>query len=227
MRDQTRHMDDEQRPADGDLERLLQAYAGARLSPDQWASVRMRAAVIERGRTARETRPALGAPGRLAWRRPTLRLAGFVALVALLAVGTGATAALAASPGGPLYDARLWVEGTVLNLSGGSAALRVDQMNERIDELTNAVDDGNTNAADAAGDAYGSELAAAAQAAQNRADLVALRTTIARQLAHLQSISHPTQKAQANLDRLIAKSIAALAEIDRKLAALPPSSPTP
>jgi hypothetical protein len=207
------------RVEDGELEQLLRTYAGARLSPDQWASVRMRAAVIEHGRDARST-----ATPRSAWAR-LLRPAVFVGLVVVLAVGTGASAALAASPGGPLYDARLWVEGAILTVNGGSTTLRADQIAERIDELTTAVDDGNSNAADAAGNAYGAEVAAAAQAAQGRADLLVLRATIVNHLDRLQSMSHGSPKAQANLDKAIAKSVAALAEIDQKLAAL--ASPAP
>ena len=221
MRGETERMEDKDREGEDELGRLLRAYAGARLSPDPWASVRMRAAVIEHGHGARAA-----AGRRFSWLR-VLRPATLVGLIAVLAVGTGATAALAASPGGPLYDARLWVETTVLNLSGGSAQARVDQIDERMDEITNAVDDGNANAADAAGNAYGAEVAAAAQAAQNRADLQALRAAIANHLAHLQDMAHSSSKAQANLNRLIAKDIAALADIDSRLAALPPSSPTP
>jgi len=220
MMGQTERMDDLDHVEDGELERLLRAYAGARLSPDQWASLRMRAAVIEQGRGARAA-----AAQRFSWRR-LLGPAVFVGLVAILAVGTGATAALAASPGGPLYDARLWLESAVVDVNGGSTALRVDQMDERINEITAAVDDGNTNAAAAAGSAYTTEVTAA-QAAEDRADLLALRATITRHLTHLQNMSHASPKAQANLDKLVARAIAALAEIDRKLAALPPTSPTP
>ena len=226
MRGETERIDDKDRDGEGELGRLLRAYAGARLSPDQWASIRMRAAVLEHGQAAQGQAAQAAAGRRFSWLR-VLRPATLVGLIAILAVGTGASAALAASPGGPLYDARLWVETTVLNLSGGSAQLRVDQMDERIDELTNAVDNGNANAADAAGNAYGAEVSAAAQAAQNGADLQALRAAIANHLAHLQNMAHSSSKAQANLDRLIAKDIAALATIDSRLAALQSSSPTP
>lgn len=220
MMDGTDRMDERSRN-DGNLEQLLRAYAGARLSPDQWASVRMRAAVIEHGRTNRAA-----AARRLTWRR-ILRPAVFVGLVAVLAVGTGASAAFAASPGGPLYDARLWIEGTVLSLNGGTTQLRVDQMDERANEIVNAVDDGNANAADAAANAYGSEVDAAAQSAQTRADLLDLRASIVAHLQHWQGMAHGSGKAQANLDRLIAKAIAAIADIDRKLAALPAPSSAP
>src|SRR4051812_41130223 len=97
----------------GEVERRLQAYAGARLSPSAWASLRMRAEVIERGR-ALETR---GAPRRvplaLRFKRPVL-----VGLVAVLAIMAGGTAALAATPGGPLYATRLQIETALLPASG-------------------------------------------------------------------------------------------------------------
>lgn len=221
MKDWTERMDDQDGVENGGLERRLRAYADARLSPDPWASVRMRAAVIEHGREARAATAQ-----RFTWRR-ALRPAAFVGLVALLAIGTGASAALAASPGGPLYDARLWVETAILNVSGDGTDARANQMTERIDEITNALDDGNAGAAGAAAQAYGGEVDAAAQAAQTRADLLALRATIARHLAHLQNLPPTNPKAHVNVDKAIAKAIAALAEIDAKLAALPQASPTP
>ncbi len=204
-----------------ELVRRLQAYAGARLSPDQWASVRMRTAVIEHGRAARAA-----APRRYGWRQ-LVRQLGFVALVGVLAIATGSSAAFAASPGGPLYDARLWVETALIPFSGDPGAARVDQIDQRIDEVTSAVNAGNGNAANAAGNAYTTEVDQAAQAAQNRADLLALQAAVSRQLTHLQGMAHGSPKAQANLNRLIANAQAALADINAKLAALPAPSSTP
>src|SRR3954471_12529419 len=118
--------------ADGELERRLRVYAGARLSPDASASARMRAAVIERGR---ELRPQ---PVRLPfWER--LGLAGrrvvLGGLVAVLAVMAGGTAALAASPGGPLYGTRLAIETALLPAAGDArSAAQVNQIDERVGE---------------------------------------------------------------------------------------------
>ncbi len=207
---------------DDELARRLRAYAGARLSPDPWASIRMRTAVIEHGHAARAE-----ASRRSGWRR-LIRPLRVVALVGVLAVATGASAALAASPGGPLYGARLWVESALIPLSGDPGAARVDLIDQRLDEVTAAVNAGNANAANAAGNAYSNEVDQAAQAAaQNRADLLALRATVARQLTHLQGLTTPNSRAQANLDRLIANARGALATIDARLAALPTPSSTP
>lgn len=219
MMDESERMDDRRHGEDAELEQLLRAYAGARLSPDRWATVRMRAAVIEHGHAAR-TRAARG----WSWSRLRRPLA-LLAIVGILAVGTGASAAMAASPGGPLYGTRLWVEGTILDLTVGGTAASVDQMNSRFDDITNAVDSGNANAANAAAQAYSNEVDAAAQAAQDRADLLDLRTTIARHLVHLQSLPPGKGKGQANVDKAIANAQAALSEIDAKLAALPTPSP--
>jgi hypothetical protein len=213
---------------EGDVERRLRAYAGARLSPDAWTSIRMRAAVIEHGRDglAAGTRHRLDvlAPFRLG----ILRRAAPVALVAALAVGAGGVAGVAASPGGPLYDARLWVETAMLPSSGDARlAAQVAHINDRIDEAASAVDAGNASAADAALNAYDSQVdQALANAAADRAELLQLRESIARHLAHLETLAKPTSKASVQLQRAIAKSKSALADIDRQLAALGPA-PTP
>jgi len=225
---------DTTRIAGEELERELRTYASARLSPDRFASQRMRAAVLDQARLlplevepARSHRLDVLAAFRLGISRLSGRRLAPVALVAALAIGAGSAAGVAASPGGPLYDARLWLETALLPTNG---VARTDaqeaQLSERIDELTGAVGDGNTAGADAAANAYGQEVdAAVTSAAQSRADLLQLRITVARHLAHLQSLALPNDKASANLRILIAKAQAALAAIDAKLAALPTSTP--
>lgn len=214
-------MDDTDRFEDGELEQRLRAYAGARLSPDQWASLRMRAAVIEHGRASRAA-----AAGRFSW-RALLRPAVFVALVAVLAVGTGTTAALAASAGGPLYGARVWVETALVSLSGDRAGAQAALIDQRLGEAADAANAGNGNGTDAALKAYDAEVAQAlADAAQNRADLEHLQAVLAKRLARLQGMEAPNAKAAAQLDRLIAKTQSALAAIDKQLAALGPA-PSP
>src|SRR4051812_21869417 len=106
----TRNMDVE-RFEDREVERRLRAYAGARLSPEPWASIRMRAAVIEHGHELRGSvaRPPFLTRIGLAGRRVLL-----VGLITVLAVMGGGSAALAASPGGPLYGTRLAIETALL-----------------------------------------------------------------------------------------------------------------
>ena len=218
---------DTRRIAGEELERELRAYAGARLSPDRLTTERMRIAVLEQARLLRLS-PVPPRAHRIdvlaAFRLGFKRLAP-IALVAALAIEVGSTAGVAASPGGPLYDTRLWIE-TALLPAGGLARTDAQeaQLSERIDEVTGAVADGNTTAAAAAANAYGQEVTqAVSSAAQSRADLLQLRATIVRHLAHLQGLVRPNDKSAANLEKLIAKAQAALDTIDAKLAALPPT----
>jgi hypothetical protein len=219
---------DTTRIAGEDLERELRTYASVRLSPDRFASDRMRAAVLAHARTLPVVSPLgiVAAPRRLdflaAFRLGTRRLAP-VALVAAIAIGAGSAAGVAASPGGPLYETRIWLETALLPASGQARTdAQAAQLTERLDELTGAVDHGDVGAADAATNAYDQEVdQAVSSAAQSRADLLQLRATIVRHLAHLQSLGHASDKATANLQRAIAKAQAAIAAIDAKLAALP------
>lgn len=213
-----------------ELERELRTYASARLSPDRFASHRMRTAVMEQARTAMPAGLPAAAPHRLdvlsALRIGTRRLAPF-ALVAALAIGTGSAAAAAATPGGPLYPIRVWVESALLP-AGGDARADAQQalLNERMDEISGAIGAGDNGAANAASSAYDQEVdQALAQAAQDRATLLALRATVARHLAHLVSLEKPNGKADAQLRQLIAKTQATLASIDAQLAALPTPAP--
>lgn len=211
-----------------ELERELRAYASARLSPDRLASHRMRTAVMEQARTAM---PIGGqAPHRLdvlSALRVGARRLGFVALVAALAIATGTAAGAAAMPGGPLYQAKIWIE-TALLPAGGEARTNAQEalLNERLNEVSGAIGAGDNGAADAASNAYDQEVSQAlAQATQDRADLLQLRATVVRHLAHWQGLVKPNDKSDTQLQRLIATAQATLASIDAQLAALP--QPTP
>jgi hypothetical protein len=217
-------MNDMDRYDDDELVRRLRAYAGARLSPDQWASLRMRAAVIEHGREERAGAAAArrGRGRWLAW-RPAL----LVALVAILAVGTGTTAALAASPGGPLYGARVWVEGTIVSLTGNSAAAQAALVDQRLGEAADAASAGNEAGADAALDALGSEVSQAiADAAQSSAALEHLQGVITRRLDHLQALKPANSRASTQISKTIDRTQAMLDAVNAKLQALAPS-PSP
>jgi hypothetical protein len=212
---------------DEDVERELRAYASARLSPDRFASIRMRAAVIERAHMASPTGDREGRVSRSL--RLRLRRLAPVALVAAIAITAGTAAGVAAAPGGPLYTVRIQIETALLPSSGiGRADGQVGLLNERTQELTDAVQAGDTNAADAAADAYGNQVDQAISStdqasnsiAQQIADLEQLRTTLAHQLAHFESIAKPNDKAASNLQKLIAKTQASIATIDAHLASL-------
>ena len=211
----TMHLDEE-------VERELTAYASARLSPDRFARTRMRAYVMEHARERAALAAAPRVPGFFSLRL-SLRGLAAVGLVAVLAISGGAATALAASPGGPLYGVRVQIETALLPASGAARAdAQLGLINERADEITNALDDGNASGADAAADAYGNQVdAAIANAAAQRAALLDLRATLTKQLAHFQTLVKPNDTASANLQKLIAKTEAAIAGVDAKLAALP------
>jgi hypothetical protein len=219
---------DTTRIAGEELERELRTYASVRLSPDRFATERMRASVLAQARMV--PLGTVAPPRRLdvlaAFRLGTRRLAP-VALVAAIAIGAGSAAGVAASPGGPLYGTRIWLETALLPAGGQARAdAQAAQLTERLDELTGAVDDGNEAAADAAANAYDEEVdQAVSSAAQSRAELLQLRATIVRHLAHLQSLGRPSDKATANLLKSVANAEAAIAAIDAKLAALPAATP--
>ncbi|HEY2916817.1 MAG TPA: hypothetical protein VGI98_06340 [Candidatus Limnocylindrales bacterium] len=218
--------------ADEDLEHALAAYASARLSPDRWATNRMRVAVIEHARSGAPA-PAVGGGLERWWGR--FQRLGFVALVAALAITGGSAAGVAASPGGPLYGVRVQIETALLPSGTDRTNAQIALLTERSDELTEAIKDGDQNGAGAAGDAYGKQLQqlvddsvsnpsggpTAAEVAKQRADLMTLRAALERQLAHLLTIAKPNDTAAANLENNIAKTQAALDTVDAKLAALP------
>lgn len=227
MNDTTRfdaHLDEE-------VEHALAAYASARLTPDRWATNRMRVAIIEHAATAAATPVPVGGVARalLGFRR-----LGFVALVGALAISAGTAAGVAASPGGPLYGLRVEIETALLPSGVDRTDAQVGLLTERSDELSEAIKSGNQAGQDAAGDQYshqldnavndavdGSSGPTAAEIAAQRADLLILQAACERQIAHLQSLIKPNDTASTNLLKLIAKTEASLATINAKLAALP------
>ncbi len=152
---------------EGELRARLDAYAASRLEPDPAAAARSRAAVMAEARrvlgTAQlvddEARPGLL---RRLFRRPAL--AATTALLGLAVVAGGTVAA--ASPGGPLYGARLWVETLTLpSDTTARASAELDRLQARLDEATSAAANGNGEAVTAALDAYRQKLADAFAAA--------------------------------------------------------------
>ena len=232
MTDTTRidaHLDEE-------VERALAAYASARLTPDRFTTNRMRVALIVPVRTGATRQPALGRLGRLSL---GVRRLAFVALVAALAISGGTAAGVAASAGGPLYGLRVQIETALLPSGPNRTDAQIDLLNERSNELTDAIKDGDQGGAGAAAAAYGKQLQqtvddavsdpgddspggpTAAQIAAQRADLLILQAALERQLAHLKTITKPSDPSAANLQANIAKTQAALDAVNAKLASLP------
>jgi hypothetical protein len=152
-------------PEDNELARRLEAYADARLSPEDSAATRMRANVMATAHRqavlARADADRLAAAARAtaradrtrrsAWRRPMTAL---LAAGLTLAVGVGSVSA--AQAGGPLYDVRIWTE--TLTLPAGAnerAQAELRRLESRLSEAAAATAAGDTNAADAALEAYG------------------------------------------------------------------------
>ena len=151
-------MNDEH-PGTEELEQRLGAYASVRLSPRRMEIARMRASLVEEARM-RSLDARLGNRPRRRWsgrrRLATLLVAASLGLFA----AAGVTAA--SSPGGPLYDARIWLETTTLPADPGTRALeRIHQIDARVLEVQRGAAAGDPNAVTAAITAYGDAVQSA------------------------------------------------------------------
>ena len=150
-----------------ELTRRLDAFADTRLSPSLSGTSRMRAAVMNaahRRAALIAADPTSGAVAPVsvglaahrsrfaspAWRRPAAAL--MAGCLTLAIVGGTVNAA---SPGGPLYGARIWIE--MANLPAGAVAradAEVARLDARLQEAQRAFADGDGPAATAALTAY-------------------------------------------------------------------------
>ncbi|MDO8483870.1 MAG: DUF5667 domain-containing protein [Candidatus Limnocylindrales bacterium] len=149
-------------PEDDELARRLEAYAEARLSPEPSAPSRMRAqvmaaaqrhAALARADGDRAAAPAAhsGRMRRSPWRRSMTAL-----LAAGLTLGLGVSSVAAVQPGGPLYGVRIWAETLTLPTTAAERAqAELRRLEERLTEAAAATAAGDTNAANAALEAYG------------------------------------------------------------------------
>lgn len=203
---------------DDEVARSLRAFAAARLSPDQWASTRMRVHVIEAAHAALERQAAAPIPLRTRWLQ-RLRVGGFVSLVAVLAISLGSTAALAATPGGALYGVRLWLEDQTLPASGQARTdAQSAQIDERVDEATVSADESNANGLAAALGAYSDELDNAfADAGRDPAKLAHLQAEISKHIAVLEGLLKSNPTAAAAIQAAIDRSNQMLARIAQRL----------
>jgi hypothetical protein len=166
------------RQADDQIAWRLTAYANIRLSPSPEATIRMRAAVMAAAaaipvRSAAPMRRAVPRPepisfaayrARFGFSGRSRAVAGLLAATLSLVLMTGV--AFAASPGGPLYGARLWVESVALPSDPGARAdADADRLDARLKEAVGAARSGNGSATAAALGAYRDILDDAMQAA--------------------------------------------------------------
>lgn len=159
-------MDEQMQQAQAGEMRVMQrlgAFADARLSPDPAAVRRMRARVLREAR-ARFEAGTIAAPAdtdrvtSIADRRPTrrrLRRGAALLLAATLSLAAVGGAALAATPGGPLYGAALWLEEAMLPAGGAARTdAEIERLEHRLSEAGAAVASGNGGAIAAALAAY-------------------------------------------------------------------------
>jgi uncharacterized membrane protein YgcG len=154
-------MDDEMQALDireFEIERRLDAFARARLSPDPLATARVRARVMREARIRHEAaRDAARAADviPLATRRSRARRLGMPLLAASLWLGIAVGSVAAAQAGGPLYPTRIWIEGATLP-AGGTArtTAEIGRLETRLADALTAAARGDTEAVAAALGAY-------------------------------------------------------------------------
>jgi hypothetical protein len=143
---------------DREIERRLDAYARARLSPDPEAVARSRARVMrearlqfEAARIASHIAPAVvPAP-----RRSTTRRLAMPFLAASVWLGIAVGSISAAQPGGPLYTTRMWVEDATLPAAiAPRTTAELGRLDARLAEAMAAAARGDAGAVAAAMDAY-------------------------------------------------------------------------
>jgi hypothetical protein len=152
-------MDNRKRRAHGELERRLEAYAAARLSPDPIRMILVRTAIMADARRAlghsmavplaavpmgsRASRPRLFGD----WRRLSVALAA-ASLSGLLLVGTAFAASRA---GAPLYGVRVWLEAATMPTDRDArAAAEISRLQSRLGDVADGVARGDGSAVSAA-----------------------------------------------------------------------------
>jgi uncharacterized protein DUF5667 len=207
------------------LEDLLEAYCEKHLAPRAAVLARIRANVLAEASTtvamtAAANRPRLvesrTTPVRWALPPRLARTAFGLGFAAALMVGTSA-AVLAAPPGSPFYNARVFLETFVLPTQADARLARHEELiQERLDEAELAAARGDTAALAAALAAYQAEVDAATadigtdptQLAHLEAELAkhtAALTALAARLPEQSSIEHAIDASSKALTKLQAK----------------------
>ncbi len=214
-------------PEDDELAQRLEAYSQARLSPDLSASTRMRSQVMAAAHR-HAIRAGANRTRRSPWRRSMTAL---LAAGLTLAVGVGSVAA--AQPGGPLYTVRIWAETLTLPATANERAhAELRRLDERLAEAAAATAAGDTNAANAALEAYGAIVRQATSGAgDDAAANVTLDTGVKHNIEVLRSLSGrvPEQARDAierAIERAIDRSDSALDTIREPRGNRPEATPT-
>jgi hypothetical protein len=192
-------MDDRirQRRAHGELERRLEVYAGARLSPDPRQMARIRTALVAEaaGTLARPSLLSMHLPSGLSlvssaeapsrsgpraisgspriftgWRRASAALAA-ASLAGLL---LGGTAFAASRAGAPLYGARVWLEtATLPTEQDARAAAELGHLQSRLGDVADAAARGDGSAVSAALTEYRASVEESLATAGDNHDILA------------------------------------------------------
>jgi len=203
----------DEHPGTDELAKRLEAYASAHLSPSRAASARIRVAVIEEARM-RALESSIGSPPhrhRSGPRRLTALL-----LAAGLTLGTAVAAAAVSNPGGPLYEARIWLESAILPADADARALeRVRHIEERLLDAERAAASGDPTALAAAIRAYREAVAEAMAEVGTDADRLArLEEALGHHVAVLAALSSRVpDAADDGIDRAIEASQKAVDKI--------------
>jgi hypothetical protein len=210
------------------LARRLEAYAMKRLSPDAAATERMRTAVMAAATarlegdvvaTRNAPEPAWEPPIPIFSRRLTRSRRLVVGLLAAtLALSGVAGAALAAGPGGPLYDARLWVERATLPTDPDARAdAELARLEARMEEAVRGANNGNGSAVSAALAAYRATIDEALEASDaTESGNDRLEAALARHLVVLQTLlDRVPDQAREAIQRAIDNGDKAVERIDK------------
>ena len=159
--------------AHGELERRLEAYAAARLSPDPARMAIVRTAVMAQAhRSLGESSPATAGRARFfgGWRRATVALAA-ASLAGLL---LGGTAFAASRAGAPFYGVRIWLEAATLPADRDArAAAEMGRLQSRLGDVADAAARGDGSAVSAALAEYRASVESALATAGEEHDLLA------------------------------------------------------
>ena len=145
--------------ADREIERRLDAYARARLSPDRASTARVRARVLREARLRFEgSRNDIQLAPVIAFRANTRSMGRRVAMplaAAGLWLGIAVGSISAAQAGGPLYPTRIWIEHAALPSVGAERAnAELGRLDARVGEAMSAAAHGDAGAVQAALEAY-------------------------------------------------------------------------
>jgi uncharacterized membrane protein YgcG len=204
------------------LEDLLDAYADARLAPGGAVMARIRANVLIEAAAMAATAAAANRlriveplPQRVRWTFPPrfARAVFGLGFAAALMMGTGA-AVMAAPPGSPFYNARVYLEALVLPTQlDARLAAHEDLIAERLNEAEAAAAHGDLAALSAALTAYQAEVDAAttdagtdqgllAHLEEELARHTAVLTALAATLPEESSIEHAIDASSNAIDKL-------------------------